>query len=58
LGCTVEVLTRDGNDTEVGMGYIFDETGMMPDIHDHGTHFVTDERLTLEILKEISDSDV
>jgi hypothetical protein len=41
----------------VARGYIFDKTGMMPDIYDHGTHLVTDERLTLEILKEISDSD-
>ena len=30
---------------------------MMQDICYHGTHFVIDERLTLEILKETSDSD-
>ena len=38
-------------------GYFFDKTGMMQDICYHGTHFLIDERLTLEILKEISDSD-
>jgi hypothetical protein len=32
---------------------------MMPAIYvyDHGTHFVTDQKLTIEMLKEISDSD-
>lgn len=54
---TVEVFTREGVDTEVARWYIFEKTGMMPAIYDHGTHFVTDQRLTLETLKEISDSD-
>ena len=54
---TIEVFTRDGIDTEVARWYIFDKTGMMPAIYDHGTHFVTDQKLTLEMLKEISDSD-
>ncbi len=30
---------------------------MMPTIYNQGTHFVTDQKLTLEKLKEISDSD-
>jgi hypothetical protein len=54
---TVEVFTREGVDTAVARWYIFEKTGMMPAIYDHGTHFVTDQRLTLETLKEISDSD-
>jgi hypothetical protein len=37
--------------------YIFEKTGMMPALYDHGTHFVTNQKLTLQILKEISDSD-
>jgi hypothetical protein len=41
----------------VAKGYIFDKTGMMPDMYDPETHFVTAEKLTLEILKEISDND-
>lgn len=54
---TVEVFTRDGLDAEVARWYIFDKTGMMPAIYNQGTHFVTDQKLTLEKLKEISDSD-
>ena len=54
---TVEVFTREGVDTAMARWYIFEKTGMMPAIYDHGTHFVTDQRLTLETLKEISDSD-
>jgi hypothetical protein len=54
---TIEVFTRDGIDTEVARWYIFGKTGMMPAIYDHGTHFVTEQNLTLEMLKEISDSD-
>jgi hypothetical protein len=54
---TIEVFTKDGIDSEAARGYIFGKTGMMPAIYDHGTHFVTDQKLTLEMLKEISDSD-
>ncbi|MFL6462288.1 MAG: hypothetical protein ACJ71J_15330 [Nitrososphaeraceae archaeon] len=54
---TIEVFTREGIDTEVARWYISDKTGMMPAIYDHGTHFVTDQKVTLEMLKEISDSD-
>ena len=34
---------------------IIEKTGMVPDIYDKGTHYVTNHRLTLEMLKEISD---
>ena len=54
---TIEVFTREGIDTEAARWYIFGKTGMMPAIYDHGTHFVTEQKITLEILKEISDSD-
>ena len=54
---TIEVFTKEGIDSEVARWYIFGKTGMMPAIYDHGTHFVTDQKLTLEMLKEISDSD-
>ena len=30
---------------------------MLPAIYDKGTHYVTNQRLTLEILKEICDSE-
>jgi hypothetical protein len=37
--------------------YIMQKTGMTPSIYDHGTHYVTNQKLTLEIRKEISDCD-
>ena len=35
---------------------IIEKTGMVPAIYDKGTHYVTNQRLTLEKVKEISDS--
>jgi hypothetical protein len=53
----VEVFTKPNLDSEAAKQYIFEKTGMVPAIYDKGTHYVTNHRLTLEILKEISDSD-
>jgi hypothetical protein len=36
---------------------IYQKTGMIPSIHDNGTHYVTNQRLTLETLKDICDSE-
>ena len=52
----VEVFTKPGVDTESAKKYIFEKTGMVPAIYDKGTHYVTNHKLTLEMLKEISDS--
>ena len=52
---TVEVFTKKGIDSEEAKMYIIQKTGMVPSIYDHGTHYVTNQKLTLEILKEISD---
>lgn len=57
LPYTLEVFTREGVDTEKARAYIIEKTGMAPAIFDHGTHYVTNQKLTLEMLKEISDSD-
>jgi hypothetical protein len=54
---TLEVFTRKGTDSKKAIGYIFRKTGMMPAVYDKGTHYVTNQKLTLQILKEISDSD-
>ena len=54
---TIEVFTRDGIDTEVAKNYIYEKTGKMPSVHDKGTHYVTTQNVTLETLKEISDSE-
>jgi len=53
----VEVFTKPGVNPEAAKEYIFEKTRMVPAIYDNGTHFVTNHKLTLEILKEISDSD-
>lgn len=53
----VEVFTKPGLNTEEVRQYIINKTGMSPAIYDNGTHYVTNQKLTLEILKEISDSE-
>ena len=52
----VEVFTKPGVDTEAAKKYIFEKTGMVPAVYDKGTHYVTNHKLTLQTLKEISDS--
>ncbi|MFL6477083.1 MAG: hypothetical protein ACJ70Z_05580 [Nitrososphaera sp.] len=54
---TIEVFTRNGIDKEIAKNYIYEKTGKMPSVLDTGTHYVTTQNVTLEILKEISDSD-
>jgi HSP20 family molecular chaperone IbpA len=51
----VEIFTRPGINPETMRNMIIEKTGMVPDIYDKGTHYVTNHRLTLEMLKEISD---
>jgi hypothetical protein len=53
----VEVFTKRGVDPERAKKYIFEKTGMVPAIYENGTLFVTNQKLTLQMLKEISDSD-
>ena len=52
----VEVFTKPNVDPKAAKNYVFDKTGMIPAVYDKGTHYVTNHKLTLEILKEISDS--
>lgn len=54
---TIEVFTGEGIDVQGARQYILDKTGMAPAIFDNGTHYVTNQKLTLEMLKEISDSE-
>jgi hypothetical protein len=56
LPYTIEVFTEAGVNKEAAREYIISKTGMAPAIFDNGTHYVTNQRLTLEMLKEISDS--
>ena len=53
----VEVFTKPGLSTGEVRDYIISKTGMSPAIYDNGTHYVTNQQLTLDILKEISDSE-
>jgi hypothetical protein len=53
----LEVFTKPGLDSDQVRGYIIEKTGMSPAIYDNGTHYVTNQKLSLEVLKEISNSD-
>jgi hypothetical protein len=52
---TVEVFTKQGIDPEVSRRHILETTGMVPAIYDKGTHYVTQMRVTPEILKKLND---
>lgn len=53
----VEVFTEPGLDTEKVREIIISRTGQSPAIYDNGTHYATNHRLTLEMLKEISEQE-
>jgi hypothetical protein len=53
----VEIFTKEGTDSEAMKNHIFEKTGMLPAIYDHGTHYVTNQRLSLETLAEMSQSE-
>lgn len=53
----VEVFTKPGTDSSALRERIWNATGMMPAIYDNGTHYVTNHRLTLDMLKRISDAE-
>lgn len=53
----VEVFTKKGIDSQKARDFISYKTGVMPAIYDNGTHYVTNRKLTLEELKEISDDE-
>ena len=51
----VEIFTKPGIDSEAMKNKIFERTGWLPAVYDKGTHYVNNQRLTLEMLKEISE---
>jgi hypothetical protein len=53
----VEVYTKPGLDEEKIRNIIIEKTGMTPSVYDHGTHYVVNQKLTLDMLKEISDTE-
>ena len=52
----LEVFTKRGTDPQMTRENILKKTGMVPAIYDNGTHYVTNQKLTMDMLKEISDS--
>ena len=52
----VEIFTKPVTDSETMRDTIMRKTQMVPAIYDKGTHYVTNQRLTLETLKKMSDS--
>ena len=53
----VEVFTKPGTDSEWCKNHIWKTSGFVPAVYDNGTHYVTNMRLTLEILKTLQDFD-
>ena len=51
----VEVFTKPGTNSEWCKAHIIETTGFVPAIYDKGTHYVTNMRLTLDILKRLGD---
>ena len=55
-----DLLTRQQENPQVTPMYmleVFTKPGMVAAVYDHGTHYVTNQKLTLEVLKEISNSE-
>src|ERR1044072_6304540 len=53
----VEVFTKPGTNSEWCKSHIIETTGFVPAIYDKGTHYVTNMRLTLDILKRLNELD-
>ena len=53
----VEIFTKPGTNSESMRDYILQKTGMVPAIYDNGTHYVVNQRVNLEYLKELSEMD-
>jgi hypothetical protein len=51
----VEVFTKPGTNSEWCKYHICKTTGFVPAIYDKGTHYATNMRLTLDILKRLDD---
>jgi hypothetical protein len=52
---TVEVFTKEGTNPEKSKDHILQTTGTVPSIYDNGTHYVSTQRITLEMLKKLND---
>ena len=53
----VEIFIKPGTNSEVKKYLIFKKTDMISAVYDNGTHYVTNHRLTSEMLREICEDD-
>jgi hypothetical protein len=54
---TVEVFTKEGTNPEKSKERILQTTGTIPAIYDNSTHYVSTQRMTLDMLKKLNDID-
>ncbi|MGC1263935.1 MAG: hypothetical protein WA932_08220 [Nitrososphaeraceae archaeon] len=54
---TVEVFTKEGTNPEKSKERILQTTGTIPAIYDNGTHYVSTQRMPLDMLKKLNDID-
>ena len=54
---TLEVFMKKGSNPEDIRDRILQRTGTVPSIHDEGTHVVANHRVSLDLLKFISEND-
>jgi hypothetical protein len=52
----VEIRTVKGTNQEMMKNMIFEKTGFIPSITENGTHYIANMRLSLELLKEMCES--
>jgi hypothetical protein len=52
----VEIRTTDGTDQDAMKNMIFEKTGFLPSITENGTHYVANMRLSIELLKEMCET--
>ena len=52
---TLEIYTRQDVDSAKTLDFIYKITGAIATIYDNGTHYVTNQKLSLDMLKNISD---
>jgi len=53
----IETFTRKGIDVNKIKKAILDKIGMVPEVYDDGTHYVVNQKLTLETLRQIVQCD-
>ena len=52
----VEIRTTIGTDQEKMKDLIFEKTEFLPSVYENGTHYLANMRLSLELLKEMCES--